>query len=338
MTSDTNQFFQNSSNIKSILKESENIIPNTSNVPITPISKNQKNSLLNIFQQQISRICIFPLGSKENCPGNYDKYLQTTLSQIAQLQKHINFEYALEDPNIFEGVPQILSNKINLDPLSQKKILLLDLDETLIHADFDEEFADNKSIKYDTIIKFSSKIEKNENFEDDDKIEEEKIEEDEEIVHLVGIFVRNGVNEFLNEVSKHFDVGIFTASVKEYADAVISFLDPENKLIKYRLYRNNCISFNDAFTVKDLRILKGVDLKNIILIDNSMYSFAAQLKNGVLINSFYYDKNDTELYNVLGYLINFILPADDIREVNEQFFNFQQITNDLLNINISNGR
>ena len=328
MTSDTKQFYQNSLDIKSILKESENIIPNSSKSSITAISKNPKNSLLSIFQQQISRICIFPLGSKENYPGNYDKYIQTTLTQIAQLQEHINFEYALDDPNIFEGVPKITS---------QKKILLLDLDETLIHADFDEEFAENKSIKYDKIIKFSSKNEKNTNFrecfEDEDKIEEEKIEEDEEIVHSVGIFVRNGVNEFLNEVSKHFDVGRFTASVKEYADAVISFLDPENKLIKFRLYRNNCINFNDAFSVKDLRIFKGVDLKNIILIDNSMYSFSAQLKNGVLINSFYYDKNDTELYNVLGYLINFILPADDIREVNEQFFNFQQITNTLLNIN-----
>ena len=332
MTSDTKKFYQNSLKIKSILKESENIIPNSSKGSITTLSKNPKNSLLNLFQQQLSRICIFPLCSKENYPGNYDKYIQITLTQIAQLQQYINFEYALEDPNIYEGVPKISS---------QKKILLLDLDETLIHADFDEEFVHDKSLKYDTIIKFSTKIEKKgkfgENFEDEDKIEEEKIEEEEEIVHSVGIFIRNGVNEFLNEVSKHFDVGIFTASVKEYADAVISFLDPENKLIKYRLYRNNCISFNDAFTIKDLRIFKGVDLKNIILIDNSMYSFAAQLKNGVLINSFYYDKNDTELYNVLGYLINFILPADDIREVNEHFFNFQQITNDLLNINNTDG-
>lgn len=57
---------------------------------------------------------------------------------------------------------------------------------------------------------------------------------------------------FLQNVSKYFDVGIFTASVKEYADAVISFLDPENKLIKFRLYRNNCINFNNSFYVKDL--------------------------------------------------------------------------------------
>ena len=134
----------------------------------------------------------------------------------------------------------------------------------------------------------------------------------------------------MNEVNKHFDVGIFTASVKEYADAVISFLDPENKLIKYRLYRNNCIRFNDSFIVKDLRICKGIDLKNIVLLDNSMYSFAAQLKNGILINSFYHDKNDIKLYNVLEYLLNFILPVQDIREVNEQFFNFQQITNQMI--------
>ena len=74
-------------------------------------------------------------------------------------------------------------------------------------------------------------------------------------------------------------------------------------------------------------------MKNIILIDNSIYSFAAQLSNGILINSFYNDKNDTELYNVMSYLMNYILPEEDIRKVNEQFFNFQQIKNDLKSVN-----
>lgn len=331
MNSHLKQSFSSTLGIKSILKESEKILP-ISNESIPEEEKNKKISLLTKFKEQSSNIYISPLGSKENFPGKYDKYLQITLTHIAQLQ-NINFEYALEDPEITRGVPTFFSKKTCNSSLPQKKILLLDLDETLIHADFEEEFIENKSIKYDTIIKFTTKLDKNEIFEENDKIEEEKTEEDEEIEHSVGIFIRNGVNEFLNEVSKHFDVGIFTASVKEYADAVISFLDPENKLIKYRLYRNNCINFNDLFAIKDLRILKGVDLKNVILLDNSMYSFAAQLKNGILINSFYYDKDDTELYNVLGYLLNYILPAEDIREVNEQFFNFQQITNDLINVN-----
>jgi Dullard-like phosphatase family protein len=325
MSNNIKQLFSNTLDIESILKESENNI-STSKKAKTDLDKNNQISLLNKFKQQTSNIYIFPLGNKENYPGNYDKYLQTTLSHIAKLQ-NINFEYALEDPNITKGVPSF-TERTNISSSPQKKLLLLDLDETLIHADFEEEFLVKKDVKYDAIIKFSTKNEKQDNYED--IIEEEKTEEDEEIEHSVGIFVRTGVNVFLNEVNKHFDVGIFTASVKEYADAVLSFLDPENKLIKYRLYRNNCIRFNDSFIVKDLRICKGVDLKNIVLLDNSMYSFAAQLKNGILINSFYNDKNDNELYNVLEYLLNFILPAQDIREVNEQFFNFQQITNQMI--------
>jgi CTD small phosphatase-like protein 2 len=320
----------NSLESESILDESEKISP-ASNSQITDELKIEKNSKLNLFKQQSSKVCIFPLGNRANFPGNYDRYLETTLTHIAQLN-NVNFEYALEDPNITKDVPNFFSKKINFSTSPQKKLLLLDLDETLIHADFDEEYLGNDSFKYDAVIKFNSKNESEVGsiFGENDEMEEKK---EEEVEHSVGIFVRNGVNEFLQEVSKHFDVGIYTASVKEYADAVISFLDPENKLIKYRLYRNNCINFNDSFFVKDLRIFKGVDLKDIILIDNSMYSFAAQLSNGILINSFYNDKNDTELYNVMSYLLNYILPEEDIRKVNEQFFNFQQIKNDLMSVN-----
>ena len=60
-----------------------------------------------------------------------------------------------------------------------------------------------------------------------------------------------------------------------------------------------------------------------------MYSFAAQINNGILINSFFNDRNDSELNNALEYLINYIYPADDVRKVNEEFFNFRQIINDL---------
>ena len=290
------KLFQKSLNIESIFNESEKSILNTNE------KQSPKRSHLEEFIQQSSSICIFPLGIRENHSGNYSKYLETTLTHISQLQ-HINF----------------------LD----KKILILDLDETLIHADFDEEFLDEKLNKYDAIIKFKTKKQDIEETYGDNDSTWCSTAEEEDDVHSVGIFVRNGVQEFLKEVNKYFYVGIFTASVKEYADAVISFLDPENKLIKFRLYRNNCINFNDSFTIKDLRIFKNIDLSKIILIDNSMYSFAAQINNGILINSFFNDKNDSELNNALEYLINYIYPADDVRQVNEEFFNFRQIINDL---------
>ena len=305
--------------MKSILQESEEFRPYL-NSAVTPVhlTKNKHINHLKEFKNQTSKLNFYPLSCKENCEGNYDKYLEITLSHIAQMKK-LKFDYALEDQNIHKNLP-------NISIFCKKKILLLDLDETLVHADFEGEYENDKNIKYDAIIKFIS------HQNDENEINEKKLRlpdiENEEIT--VGIFIRNGVYEFLSEVSKYFDVGIFTASVKEYADAVINFLDPKKKLIKFRLYRNNCIRFNDSFSVKDLRILKNIDLKNVILIDNSMYSFAAQLTNGVLINSFYDNKDDNELYNVLGYLINFILPAEDVREVNEKFFNFQKILNDLI--------
>ena len=312
MKSNIKKLFQQSLKFESIFKESKKNIPSSNEKPTSNMSN------IDIYKQQSSRICIFPLDIRENHSGNYSKYIETTLTHISELQ-NINFEYALEEPKIHEGVPIISS---------EKKILLLDLDETLIHADFGENFIDDK---YDAIIKFKSKNEekeKNDNFGENDSTWSGPSDEEDD-VHSVGIFVRNGVNDFLKEVNKYFDVGIFTASVKEYADAVISFLDPESKLIKYRLFRNNCINFNDSFMIKDLRIFKNIDLKKIILIDNSMYSFASQINNGILINSFFNDKNDTELNNALEYLINFILPAEDVRDVNEEFFNFRQIMNDL---------
>ena len=310
MKSNIKKLFQKSLNIESIDSESKK----------KPSQKDPKLSHLAEFKRQSSNIVIFPLETKENYPGNYSQYLEKTLTHISQL-KDINFEYALEDPKINEGVPKLSFNK---------KILVLDLDETLIHADFDEEFSPDE---YDTIIQFKAKNEeekKEKNIEDSDSTSccLSEVEEDE--VHSVGIFIRKGVKHFLEEVNKYFEVGIFTASVKEYADAVISFLDPENKLIKFRLYRNNCINYNDAFTVKDLRIFKNVDLKKIVLLDNSMYSFAAQINNGILINSFINDKEDNELFNALNYLVNFILPAKDVREVNEQFYNFRQIIDDII--------
>ena len=279
------------------------------------------------FKKQISTIKFNPLGSRENYPGNYDNYLSIALSHISQLRK-IRFDYALSNKKLYEGVPDY-TNK--LEP--GKKILLIDLDETLIHSDFNLEYLNDKSIKYDAIIKFRDTEEEfQENYEDYYDMRRKQLERSllkEEKEFKVGIFVRKGAKEFLAEVSRYFEVGIFTASVKEYADAVIDYLDPNKTLIKFRLYRNNCINVNDRIFVKDLRIIKGVDLKDIILLDNSIYSFSAQLNNGILVNSFFNDKNDIELLNVLGYLLNFLLKADDVRIINEQFFSFEKIINDL---------
>ena len=300
-------------------QESEAVHPKKS---LSEIKKELKE-----FKKQTLAIEFNPLGSRENYPGNYDNYIQTSLTHISQLRK-IRFDYALSNKKIYEGVPDY-TNKIKPD----KKILLIDLDETLIHSDFNLEYLNDKKVKYDTIIKFKdTESDFEENYEDYYDMRRKKLKHElfnEEKEYKVGVFIRKGAKEFLTEVSKYFVVGIFTASVKAYADAVIDYLDPNKNLIQFRLYRNNCINVNDKIFVKDLRIIKGIDIKDIILLDNSIYSFSSQINNGILVNSFFNDKNDIELYNVLGYLLNFLVKAEDVRVVNEQFFNFDKIINDL---------
>lgn len=63
--------------------------------------------------------------------------------------------------------------------------------------------------------------------------------------------------------------------------------------------------------MKDLRIL-GVDLKDVVLVDNSTYSFAFQLDNGIPILPFYNDRNDDELLHLTNYL-EAIADSDDMR-------------------------
>ena len=76
---------------------------------------------------------------------------------------------------------------------------------------------------------------------------------------------------------------IFTASEKTYADKIINFLDPEKKLIKYRLYRSSCICCGPVM-VKDLNFL-GRDLAKTIIVDNSPHAFTFQVfKNYSLLS------------------------------------------------------
>ena len=267
-----------------------------------------------------------PIGISENRAGNYDNYLRITLFHIQKIKKYLS-EKSLQSHVQNE-------RKFYKFMKENKKILLLDLDETLIHADFLENPAENEDLKnlYDAIISFytmeeqtNNNLNNNDNTDNNTTDDESKDDSCEKVLNKVGIFLRPKVKEFLQEISQYFFIGIFTASIPEYADAVINYLDPEEKYIKFKLYRNDCINVCDMLRVKDLSLLGEENLDKIVLLDNNMYSFSAQLSNGILINSFFCDKSDDELSNVRRYLIEYILPSDDVRKVNEQFFGFETI-------------
>ena len=85
--------------------------------------------------------------------------------------------------------------------------------------------------------------------------------------------MRPHVRECLAQCGTKFHVGVFTASHKEYADAVIDLIDPSHTLVNFRLYREHCFQTDEGIFIKDLRVIRNRRLEDLILVDNSVFSF-----------------------------------------------------------------
>jgi Dullard-like phosphatase family protein len=73
------------------------------------------------------------------------------------------------------------------------------------------------------------------------------------------------------QVSKWFNLVVFTASVQEYADPVIDWLETEKKFFTARFYRQHCTFRHGAF-IKDLSSIEP-DLSKVMILDNSPLSY-----------------------------------------------------------------
>ncbi len=122
----------------------------------------------------------------------------------------------------YRDMPKIVCGK-QRDSDKGKKTLVLDLDETLVHSSF------NEVEECDLVLPV----------EIDDSVCE------------VFVLKRPGVDLFLQEMAKHYELMIYTASLQKYADPLLDWLDPQN-LIAYRLFRDHCTYDEKGIFVKDL--------------------------------------------------------------------------------------
>ncbi|CAD8054137.1 unnamed protein product [Paramecium sonneborni] len=155
------------------------------------------------------------------------------------------------------------------------KTLIFDLDETLIHT-----VEINNPTDYKVIIHIPNEQESEVRFN-----------------------IRPHCQQMLKVLSEFYELILFTASYREYADKILEYIDPKSNLFSYRFYRESCLEIEEEFLIKDLRVIEGRKLENMAIIDNNAYSYYFQLDNGIPIIPFEENKQDKELIFMTDYLI-----------------------------------
>ncbi|EPS37143.1 hypothetical protein H072_9234 [Dactylellina haptotyla CBS 200.50] len=167
------------------------------------------------------------------------------------------------------GPPRPLLPKTN-----PQKTLILDLDETLIHS-----MSKGGSMASAHMV-------------------EVKLDKQHAILYYV--HKRPFCDEFLKKVCKWYNVVIFTASVQEYADPVIDWLDQEHKYFRARYYRQHC-TYRDGVYIKDLSVVEP-DLSKVMIVDNSPTSYIFHKDNAIPIEGWISDPSDHHLLHLIPIL------------------------------------
>lgn len=121
--------------------------------------------------------------------------------------------------------------------------------------------------------------------------------------------VRPHASEFITQMARYFELVVFTAAVKDYADWILDRIDP-HRYITHRLYRHHTQPQNGIY-LKDLSRL-GRDLSHVVIVDNNAENFALQPENGIYIKTWHDDPGDNALPQLARLLVSIAQqsPAD----------------------------
>lgn len=260
---------------------------------LVEVKSKKSSSKRNSVEHLVSSIQKSPKARKKGQElREFYQYSKDCLSAIRDLTK----------PSEAEISELMVDLPLTEEELIEKKVAIFDLDETLVHCEAKEVNAAQVSLDVTMPSGQNCKI---------------------------GINIRPFAVESLKEISKHYYLIVFTASHPNYADTVLNYLDPQQSLFKMRLYRNNCVKVfmeEDFVYVKDLRVIRNLDLSRVVIIDNSILSFSFHLSNGIPILPYHDSHSDNELRYLVKYL-RYLSKCKDVREENSRNFDLDNFLN-----------
>lgn len=169
------------------------------------------------------------------------------------------------------------------------KLLILDLDETLIHAT-------------EIVLGFPADFKFDKYF----------------------VYKRPDLEQFLIDISKHFTVGIWSSADDDYVREIVNNIKPENVDFEMIWGRSKCslrrdYDMDNYYYEKRLDKLKkkGFKLEQIIIVDDTPEKSRNNYGNAVYIKEFSADKADEELKHLYDYLLT-LKRVDNVRTIEKR--------------------
>ena len=173
--------------------------------------------------------------------------------------------------------------------MDERHLLILDLDETLVHAT-------RQALDYAPVRQIGP----------------------------YAVYLRPGVREFLEHVARYFRLAVWTSSSSMYADAVVATLFEDMSVLEFVWSRERCTPRRDFerdvwVDTKSLHKVKrrGYDLRKVVAVDDTPQKYARSYGNLVVVKPFEGDRSDDELIYLAPYLQR-LAGEPDVRRVEKR--------------------
>lgn len=184
---------------------------------------------------------------------------------------------------------------------TRKKLVILDLDETLIHATKEP---------LDRVWDFE--------------------------VYGYKVYKRPGLEEFLLKLMKHFEVAVWSSASDEYVEAIVKVIFPADYPLKFVWGRSKCTlqlnkkaieesGYSDYSHLNYVKMLKKVhqlgfgDLDNMLIVDDTPHKSQHNYGNAIYPSIFMGDRGDNELLWLERYLET-LIDTKNIRKIEKRFW------------------
>lgn len=177
--------------------------------------------------------------------------------------------------------------------MKQRILLILDVDETLVHA---------KACEFEQQSDF--------------------------VLFNLCVYKRPYLDEFLLEAERHFDLGIWSSGTNDYVKGIVIRIFPKPGQLKFIWDRSKCIESRkgggwidekEIYYVKDLDKLaeEGFRKEKILIVDDDPRTAEGNVENAIFVKEFTGDQADRELLYLKEYLTT-LVNVEDVRKIEKR--------------------